>query len=116
MKIKKCVPPKNVKTGEQFIVTEETVFVKDKPKIFEADGILSVYLHWDKGTGRFIAPSSIFNSPSVGDLVDVELKSRMKMRCVVTKSTQDYVSCTGELHMITYKHVYDEYVRELEVK
>ena len=103
---------KIVKTTRDRIVSNEYLFIKDKPSIFKSGGYyFSVHFDMSNSTGTFLRPAGMFNSPQVGDLIDTTMNSGKVLRSVVTLSRQDYDTCKGEIHILGYVEDYHKIIR-----
>ena len=102
MEIKRVMPPN--------IVTEEIIFIKDKPNLYRNDGPCTVKMDMKSMTGSFTGPARMFDVPQRGDLFDVKMRSSNVWRCVVAKCDQDYTTCKGELIVLTHADRYRDYL------
>jgi len=98
------------------IVVGESIFLKDKPAVFEVDGILSINLDFKKAQGSFHAPSSNFGGPQIGDLIDVKMNSGKVLRSVVTFTTQTNVSRTGTTHLLGYVEDFQHIIQSTKIE
>lgn len=103
---------KIIKTTINGIIPNEYLYIKDTPKIFEGDYIyLSIHFDWNISGGHFLKPSTMFDCPEVGDLIDQKMESGKILRSVVTNYTQDYDIGKGNIHILCYKDDFNKLLK-----
>ena len=106
-----------IKTTRKGIIPNEYLFIKDNAKVFVADGnYIKIVFDWDNDTGTFFKPSSTFNCPLEGDIIDQQMTSGKILRSIVTDYNQDFDFGKGTVHILCYKDEYDTMISCNKIK
>jgi hypothetical protein len=114
MKLKQTNFEESLKAKHVVCFEDKFWFMEDKPSVHTVDGYISVYLDQHGLTGKYLMPNGMFNMPTTGNLLKVNMRNG-DAYFLITSWTQDYVKAEGTVVRLCYVKDWATYLRDAKV-